>query len=85
LEQGIAALSQHPARILKLPRGALTPGLSADVCIFDPEQDWQVNNANWLSRGINTPFWNQALKGRVTFTLQAGKCIFSLQDGKWKL
>ncbi|MDD2723641.1 MAG: dihydroorotase [Methylovulum sp.] len=79
LEQGIAALSQHPARILKLPRGALTPGFSADVCIFDPELDWQVNGANWLSRGINTPFWNQSLKGRVTYALQAGKCIFSLQ------
>jgi dihydroorotase len=76
LEQGIAALSLEPARILKRPLGALTPGLAADICIFDPEQDWQVNSKNWLSKGINTPFWGQSFKGRVTHTLQAGKLIF---------
>ena len=78
LEQGIAALSQNPARILRLNSGALTPGLSADICIFDAELEWQVNADNWKSRGSNTPFWGQALKGRVTHTLQAGRIIHSL-------
>jgi dihydroorotase len=77
LEQGIAALTQKPARILQLDRGALTPGLAADICIFDPEQDWQVNSGNWNSQGVNTPFWGQAFKGKVTHTLQAGKVIYS--------
>jgi dihydroorotase len=80
LEQGIAALSQHPARVLRLQSGALTPGFSADVCIFDPELEWQVNGGTWRSRGINTPFWQHTLKGRVTHTLQAGRLIFSLAD-----
>ncbi|MDO9422617.1 MAG: dihydroorotase [Methylobacter sp.] len=75
LEQGIACLSANPARVLRLESGALTPGFSADVCIFDPELDWQVNSANWKSQGVNTPFWGQTLKGRVTHTLQAGKII----------
>lgn len=78
LEQGIAALSQNPARILRLNSGTLTPGLSADICIFDAELEWQVNADNWKSRGSNTPFWGQALKGRVTHTLQAGRIIHSL-------
>ncbi len=79
LEQGIALLSQNPAQILRLKSGALTPGLSADVCIFDAELEWQVNSENWLSRGINTPFWGQTMKGRVTHTLQSGKIIFQLE------
>jgi dihydroorotase len=76
LEQGIAALTQKPAQILGLDRGALTPGFAADLCIFDPEQDWQVNLDNWRSQGVNTPFWGQTFKGRVTHTLQAGKVIY---------
>lgn len=78
LEQGIACLSANPARVLRLNSGALTPGFSADVCIFDPELDWQINAENWKSQGVNTPFWGQTLKGRVTHTLQAGKIIYRL-------
>ena len=77
LEQGIAALTQKPAQILGLDRGALTPGFAADVCIFDPEQEWQVNSENWRSQGVNTPFWGQMFKGKVTHTLQAGKGIYN--------
>ena len=79
LEQGIASMSENPARVLHLKSGSLTPGYPADVCIFDPELEWQVNSDNWKSQGINTPFWGQTLKGRVTYTLQAGKIIHSLE------
>ena len=75
LEQGIAALTQKPAQILKLESGTLTPGFAADLCIFDPEQEWQVNSDNWRSQGVNTPFWGQTFKGKVTHTFQAGKVI----------
>jgi dihydroorotase len=78
LEQGIASLSENPARVLHINSGALTVGYAADVCVFDPDLEWQVNADNWNSRGINTPFWGQTLKGRVTHTVQAGKLIYSL-------
>jgi dihydroorotase len=76
LEQGVAALTQKPAQILQLNSGALTPGFAADLCVFDPEQDWRVNSESWRSQGVNTPFWGQIFKGRVTHTLQAGKVIY---------
>ena len=79
LQQGIAALSENPARVLHLNSGALTVGYAADVCVFDPELTWQVNAQNWKSQGINTPFWGQEFKGRVTHTIQAGKLIYSLE------
>ena len=78
LMQGIACLSANAARILQLKCGALTPGLPADVCIFDPELEWIVNADSWLSQGVNTPYWGNTMKGRVTRTLQAGKTIFRL-------
>ncbi len=80
LQQAIAALSQHPADILRLNKGALTPGLPADICVFDPEREWQVNTSTWKSQGCNTPYWQQTLKGRVTHTLQAGKLIYRLHE-----
>lgn len=79
LAQGIARLCSDPAHVLRLNSGALTSGLAADVCIFDPELYWQVNAENWHSQGINTPFWGQTMKGRVTQTLQAGKTIYRLR------
>ena len=81
IEQGIASLTANPARVLRIASGALTVGFNADVCVFDPELEWQVNAENWKSRGVNTPFWGQTFKGRVTHTLQAGKLIHSLESG----
>lgn len=78
LEQGIAALSQNPAAILGLKAGTLSPGAPADICVFDPELEWPVNADNWRSKGMNTPFWGQELKGRVTETVQAGVVIHRL-------
>lgn len=77
LSQAIAALTQQPAKILALNKGALTPGLSADICLFDPEQRWQVDADNWRSAGRNTPYWRKSLQGRVTHTLQAGRLIYT--------
>lgn len=81
IQQGIAALTQKPAQILGLERGALTAGFSADICVFDPNQEWPVNSEYWFSKGMNTPFWGKSFKGRVTHTLQAGKVIY-LQNNK---
>ncbi|MFZ9610167.1 MAG: dihydroorotase [Methylococcales bacterium] len=79
IEQGIASLSENPARVLGIKSGALTEGFAADICIFDPKLTWQVNSDNWKSQGVNTPFWGQTFKGRVTHTLQAGKIIHCLE------
>ena len=80
LQNVIASLTQKPAAILGLNAGALTPGFSADICIFDPTLSWQVNANTWRSAGQNTPYWQQPLKGRVTHTWQAGCLRYRLQD-----
>ena len=80
LNQGIAALSQNPAKILGLHTGSLAVGFPADICIFDPELYWEINSNNWKSKGTNTPFWGQIMKGRVTHTLQSGRLIYQLSQ-----
>lgn len=79
LSQGISALTKNPANILGINRGALTSGLAADICIFDPSLRWEVNQNNWKSAGVNTPYWGKAITGRVTHTIQTGKVIYSLK------
>ena len=76
LSKALANLTQKPAAILGLQAGALTPGFTADVCIFDPELNWQVNTENWRSAGQNTPFWGQTFTGKVTHTLQRGRLLY---------
>jgi dihydroorotase len=79
LSQGIACLSQNPASILGIKSGALSPTFKADICIFNRHLDWKVNQHNWKSSGLNTPYWGKTFKGRVTHTLQSGKIIYSLE------
>ena len=76
LNTALAALTTAPARILSLPRGSLKKGGVADITIFDPEKQWQVDSERFLSKSRNTPFEGWTLKGRVSRTLVAGKTVF---------
>jgi dihydroorotase len=78
LSSAIARLTCGPARILGLPLGTLTPGVTADVCIYDPEQRWFVEADNLLSCGRNTPFQGWEMPGRVTHTLLRGRLVYRL-------
>ena len=80
LSQGIAKLSSEPARVLGINAGSIAVGDVADVCIFDPEKQWQINAETWQSEGRNTPFWQVAMQGKVTHTIQAGKILFALPN-----
>ncbi|KAA0874335.1 dihydroorotase [Nitrincola tapanii] len=76
LPQLIEKLTLGPARILGLDAGSLAPGSQADICIFDPEESWVVNEETLRSAGKNTPFFGQTLKGRVCATLTGGKVVY---------
>ena len=80
LMQAIASLTRKPADILGLNSGRLKPDAPADICIFDPQADWVVNDRNWQSTGRNTPYWGHTLRGRVKHTIQAGQIIYSLTE-----
>ncbi|MBT7576152.1 MAG: dihydroorotase [Methylococcales bacterium] len=76
LSQGISWVTQNPASILALKQGSLTTGSPADICIFNPELTWTVNENNWLSQGRNTPLWGQTIKGKATQIIKSGQ-VFS--------
>lgn len=79
LPAAIARLSSGPATILGLPYGDLAPGKAAYVCVFDPQAKWRLGPDTWLSRGHNTPFWDQKMKGRVSWTIKGGRIVHERQ------
>src|SRR5581483_816961 len=54
LSAAIAALTDAPARALKLPGGHLSPGAPADVTLIDPKVKYTVERFN--SKSQNSPF-----------------------------
>ncbi len=76
LSDAIARVTCGPADILGLDLGRLTPGCSADICVFDPERHWELNRERMWSAGQNTPFHGWEFTGRVTHTLFEGKIVY---------
>ena len=76
LGQAVAALTCGPAAALGIDRGTLSVGAEADLCLFDPTEQWLLDDATMLSRGHNTPFKGRTMTGRVRFTLVGGRVVF---------
>lgn len=76
LSECVAAMTCNPARILGVPRGTLSVGASADVCIADPQARWRPDESELLSQGHNTPFLGEELRGRVRLTLLGGVPVY---------
>lgn len=72
----VSRLSSEPARIIGVRSGDLARGQRADVCIFDPEATWIVDDTTLTSRGHNTPFTGWEMKGQVTHTLLSGRIVY---------
>ena len=75
----IAKMSTNPARILKLPKGTLKPGVDADITVLDPKLKWTVDVKAFRSRGKNTPFHGREMQGRALLTIVGGEIKY---DGR---
>jgi dihydroorotase len=76
----VELMSLNPARLLRLEtNGTLAVGARADVTVIDPNLQWTVDPAKFLSKSRNTPFAGMKLKGKAVMTIVAGKIIY---DGR---
>jgi len=76
LREVVALLTLKPARVLNLPYGRLEEGAPADLVLFDPNEEWVLNEETNLSKSRNTPFWGKTLRGRVRYTLLEGRVTY---------
>lgn len=77
LHEAIACWTCHPARILRLPGGALTPGMPGDLTLLDLTHEWEVVPAHFRSKSQNTPFAGYRLKGKAVATVVGGQIVYS--------
>ena len=72
----LSKLTDGPAKVLGIDSGTLNVGTAADLCIFDPDAYWTVNESAFVSQGRNTPFTGWELRGQVRYTLVGGRVVF---------
>lgn len=77
IETIIRAITTAPASILGLDAGSLTVGASADICIFNRDSNWQLDESNICSSGKNSPFLGWDFQTRVEHTIVNGTLIHS--------
>ena len=69
----IERMSTAPARLMGIEGGTLRPGSRADLILFDPDEEWTVDPANFRSKSRNTPFGGWEVTGRVKRTIVGGE------------
>ena len=74
----IALFTSEPAALLKLDRGTLSTGASADIVLIDPALDWTFDKNQSASLSKNTPFHNHTWRGRAVRTIVSGQTVWSL-------
>jgi dihydroorotase len=77
LQDALALLSWRPARIAGLQHHGrpVEPGAPANLTIFDPGHEWEVEPDRLASRARNTPFAGRTLKGKVRHTILRGEPV----------
>lgn len=77
LSQLVEKMSVNPAKILRIGKGTLLPGVDADITLVDPEKTWTVDVKQFRSKSRNSPFGGWQLKGKVIRTIVGGVVKFS--------
>jgi dihydroorotase len=72
----VELLSVNPARILRVPGGALSDGAAADISILAPDLAVTVSAARMRSKSKNTPFDGWQLRGGIAATIVGGRTVY---------
>lgn len=76
LHRAVAALTCNPADILGIEAGQLKTGAVADICLVDPDSEFECQPLNFVSAGKNSPFAGWLFNHQVSHTLFHGRPVF---------
>lgn len=71
-------MSVAPRKIVNLPAVNIEVGAEANLTIFAPNEEWNVNKNNFKAKSLNTPFDGVKLKGKPKFAINRGKVVESV-------
>jgi dihydroorotase len=72
--QLVEKMAVNPARILKI-QNSIEPKAQANLTIFDPDTQWEVDPSKFRSKSRNTPFKGFKIKGKAVMTIVDGHLI----------
>lgn len=75
IDQAIAKMSVHPAKILHLNKGTLAKGADADITVIDPDLAEIVDSQKMATSARNTPFEGWKLQGLPVITMVGGNIV----------
>lgn len=78
--QMVEKMSYNPAKVLGIDRGILKEGKVADIVVFNPEKEYEIDVNTFVSKGKNTPFNGWRVKGQVEYTIHRGKKVYEFTD-----
>lgn len=77
----IRAMTVGANKILQHPTPGIAIGAIADLCLFDPGINWQVQEQTLISEGKNSPWLGHNAQGKVRVTLCDGSLVFNKDAG----
>jgi dihydroorotase len=80
LEQVIDWMAVKPAEIFGLDAGTLTIGAPADIAVFDLEEEAAIDDQEFESQAVNTPFVGWKVKGNTLMTFVDGKPVWTKEE-----
>lgn len=83
LQRYLGLTARTPARVYGLAdrKGSISPGLDADLAVWDPSETWRIGHAALHSRVDFTPFEDRSVTGRPRHVLVRGTPV--ILDGTW--
>ena len=79
----LGLLSWRPAAIAGLGDvhgRPIAPDAPANLCVFDPDEEWTVDPDDLASRSRNTPYAGRRVRGRVRHTVVGGHPVVVNQE-----
>ena len=75
LETLLERMSAGPARIYGLDQPRIAVGAPANLVLLDTSGSWQVTEAGFHSRSVNSWLLGETLRGQVRMTVAAGRVV----------
>lgn len=76
LAQLLDLMSYNPAKLFGLDAGVIAPGKQADLAVLDLDHLEVIQEADYLSKAVNTPFTGNEVYGMTTMTFVSGKLVY---------
>lgn len=77
LSKIIELISINPRKIMALSQIIFEKGNKANISIFSPDEEWQVNVNKFKSKAVNTPFNDKTFLGKPKYIINNNQLISS--------